>query len=341
MTATQGLSSFAASPRLRALTADRPFLVAIATVNAIFGIGAAFILIPLTYGSDAAIYQRGAQGIHDGFYAKDFFYAPLTGILATPLTWVPLPVAALAMALIGLAILTLGVARETASLATVDRVLVFVAALGFVPVTYELITGQVTMLIAAALYPVRERDGLARGIGVGLVLALFAKPMLLPVLVWMLLWRRQALVGTIVAAAAVTVLGVVLLGTGIYGAWVDAVVGTGKIVRPGNMALTDLASPALVLGLSVVAIALAGWAMIRDERRGFVAALTVAMLVAPFTLMYQVSILLLAVRPALAVVPRATRILALVANPAVLAAFIPWAGAVLVAVTPFTRRRPE
>ena len=63
-------------------------------LNAIFGIGAAFILIPLTFGSDATIYRRGAQGIHDGFYAKDFLYAPLTGILATPLTWVPLPVAA-------------------------------------------------------------------------------------------------------------------------------------------------------------------------------------------------------------------------------------------------------
>ncbi len=245
------------------------------------------------------------------------------------------------MALIGLAILTIGVAWETRRLAAVDRVLVFIAALGFAPVTYELITGQVTMLIAAALYPVRERDGFVRGVGLGIALALFAKPMLLPVLVWMLVWRRQALVGTLAAAAAVTVLGVVLLGTGIYAAWVDAVVGTGKIVRPGNVALTSLDQPAVVLALSVVAIALAGWAIIRDERRGFVAALVGAMLVAPFTLMYQVSILLLAVRPALAVTPRATKVLALIANPAVLVAFIPWAGAALVAVAPFRRRRPE
>ena len=341
MTATSGLSSLAASPRVRALTADRPYLVAIATVNAIFGLGAAAILIPLSYGSDAAIYRRGAQGILDGFYAKDFFYSPLTGILATPLTWIPLPAASLVMALIGLAILAIGVAWETRRLAAVDRVLVFIAALGFAPVTYELITGQVTMLIAAALYPVRERDGYVRGVGLGIALALFAKPMLLPVLVWMLLWRRQALVGTLAAAAVVTVAGVALLGTGIYAAWVDAVVGTGKIVRPGNISLTSLEPSAVVVALSVVAIALAGWAIVRDERRGFVAALTGAMLVAPFTLMYQVSILLLAVRPALAVAPRATKVLALIANPAVLVAFIPWAGAALVAVAPWRRRRPE
>jgi hypothetical protein len=55
--------------------------------------------------------------------------------------------------------------------------------------------------------------------------------------------------------------------------------------------------------------------------------------------MYAVSILLLAVRPALAVAPRATRVLAFIANPAVLVAFMAWAGAVLLAVAPWPRRR--
>jgi hypothetical protein len=50
--------------------------------------------------------------------------------------------------------------------------------------------------------------------------------------------------------------------------------------------------------------------------------------------MYSVSILLLAVRPALAIVPRATRLLAFVANPAVLVAFLAWAAVVLVSVVP-------
>ena len=54
--------------------------------------------------------------------------------------------------------------------------------------------------------------------------------------------------------------------------------------------------------------------------------------------MYQVSILVVAVRPALAVAPRATRVLALVANPAVLVAFMAWAAAALVSVVPFHRR---
>ena len=68
--------------RLRRLTADRPVLVAIATINAIFGVAAAAILFPLTFGSDAEIYRRGALGIPHGSIAKDFLYPPLTGILS-------------------------------------------------------------------------------------------------------------------------------------------------------------------------------------------------------------------------------------------------------------------
>jgi len=54
--------------------------------------------------------------------------------------------------------------------------------------------------------------------------------------------------------------------------------------------------------------------------------------------MYQVSILLVAVRPALAVGPRVTRGLALIANPAMLVAFMAWAAAALLSVVPFRRR---
>ncbi len=135
-----------------------------------------------------------------------------------------------------------GVAIETDRLELVDRVLILVAALGFLPVTYELITGQVTMLIAAAVWAVRDRDGLARGIAVGLVLGLFAKPMLLPLLVWMLIRRRRALASALVTAVAVTIAGVALLGPDIYRAWIDAIVGTGQITRPGNLALTAWAT---------------------------------------------------------------------------------------------------
>ena len=155
----------------------------------------------------------------------------------------------------------------------IDRILIVIAAVTFVPVVYELLLGQVTMLIAAAIYPVRDRDGVRRGIPLGIVLALIPKPMLLPVLLWMLVRRRHALLGTIAAAAAMTLIGVVLMGPDIYRAWVDVLTATGEITRRGNLALTSIDAPAITAILLIATIAAAAWAVLRDDRRGFVAVL--------------------------------------------------------------------
>jgi uncharacterized membrane protein YkvI len=55
-------------------------------------------------------------------------------------------------------------------------------------------------------------------------------------------------------------------------------------------------------------------AILRDRSRGFVASLIAGLLLAPYSLLYAFSILLLAVKPALEFAPRATRGLALISN---------------------------
>ena len=302
----------------------RPFLVAIAVLNAMTGTAAAAVLIPTTFGGDVDIFRRGSIGVGEGSIAPGFLYAPLFGLLATPLTWPPFEVAATVVSLAGLAVLLLGVALETRGRATIDRALVAVAAVTFLPVVYELITGQVTLFIAAAIYPLRDRDGWRRGIAHGVVMGLIPKPLLVPLLLWMLLYRRRASVAAVAVALGVTIVGVALLGPDLYRGWAAALVGTGQITRNGNLALNALEPPWLA-GCLWLASAAAGLLIIaRLEAAGFVAALVVAMLVQPFTLTYAASILLLAVRPALKLMPRATRWLSLAGNPAVLAGFVPW-----------------
>jgi hypothetical protein len=56
------------------------------------------------------------------------------------------------------------------------------------------------------------------------------------------------------------------------------------------------------------------WAIRKDATRGFVASLFAGLLLAPYSLLYAFSILLLAVKPMLVIAPRTTRALALVAN---------------------------
>lgn len=319
---------------------DRLLLAAIATINGISGLWALTLLGPLAAGADVETYRRGVMGVQAGVYAPGFLYAPLVAVLAMPLTWMPSHVAAMFMTGLGLVVLAAGLRHETRGLDRVDRVLISVSVLGFIPVVYELLLGQVTLLIAGAIYLIRDRDGLARGLPMGLALALVPKPVLIPVMVWMLIRRPRATAGAIIGAAVATIAGVLLLGVGIYAKWLAALVETGQITRRGNVSLTVLEEPAIVLPMVVLTSLAVLWAIVAEERRGFVASLVGAMLIQPFTLMYAASMLLIAVGPALAVAPRALRVLAVTANAGVILAFPAWAMAALLAMLPIRARHP-
>ena len=323
----------------------RPLLVAVAAVNATMGLAVAAILGPLAFGADADTIRRCALFLSEGRTDCGFPYPPLTALAARPLTWVSPTGAAVVMTLIGLAVLMSGVAVETRGQTPIDRVLTAVAALGFAPAVYNLLLGQTTLLIAAALYPaVRRADSFLAGIPLGVALALAPKPMLLPVLAWMLIWRRRALGSALLTAAALTCLGLALVGVDQYRVWLSVATGWGQVSLSGNFSRGNfsLLSPGLdatTLVLAAVVGATTLWVIVQDCPRGFVAALFASLLLAPYTNLYAASILLLAVKPALAFAPRATRALALVANPTLvfLLALAPWSVAGLVTCLPLPR----
>ncbi len=330
---------------MRERWSGRPLLVAVAALNAVTGVAAAVVLAPLIYGDDADLFRRCAQYLAAGRSGCNFPYPPLTALVAQPLTWVSPTTAAVIMTLIGLAILVSGVWLETRGQAPVDRVLVGIAVLGFGPVVHELLLGQTTLLIAAALYPVvRRPDAFRTGVALGLAMALAPKPMLLPILAWMLVWRRRGLAAALLTAVALTGLGVALVGVSQYLDWVSVATGFGHVSLEGNFSrgsfsLLSHGMNPMVLALMGVVGVLTLWAIVRDAPRGFVAALFASLLVAPYTMLYAASIMLLAVKPALAFAPRATRVLALVANPVLLflAALAPWSLVGLAVCVPLPR----
>ena len=324
----------------------RPLLVAVAAMNGITGLAVAAILAPTAFGADAGTFRRCALFVVGGRTDCGFLVSPLFALVARPLTWASPTTAAVAMTLLSVTILLAGVTLETRGRPLVDRVLVAVAALGFAPVVYELLLGQMTLLIAVALYPaVRRTDAFRTGIPVGIVLALVPKPLLLPVLVWMLVWRRRALIAATLTALALTCLGLALMGPDQYRAWVSVLTGAGRASVAGTFSLSlagnfslwplDPAKIAIAAAVGVAAL----WTILRDCPRGFVAALLAGLLVAPYTGLYAASILLLAVKPALGFAPRATRVLALIANPALvlLLALAAWSVASLAVCLGFVR----
>ena len=327
----------------------RPTLFAVAVMNVITGLGLGATIAEEVFGADSGLYRRCALLLAEGGTEScGMLYSPLTALVARPLTWVTPTTAMVAMTLIGAAILLVGVMLETRGQAAVDRVLVAMAALTFAPVVYELLLGQTTLLIAATIYLVARRpDGFRNGIPFGIALALAPKPLLLPFLVWMLAWRRRALMGTVVATLTLTAVGVALLGLDQYREWLSALTGAGRESLAGtfgpslhgNFSIWPLNPATLLLACAVAAATL--WAILRDPARGLVAALLAGLLLAPYSGLYAFSILLLAVKPALAFAPRATRALASTANlaGALVGVLTAWTVAGLVACLPLKRPR--
>ena len=327
----------------------RPTLFAVVVMNVITGLGVASILAPMA-GWDSGLYRHCALLLAEGQTAFcGFLYSPLMALVARPLTWLSPTTSAITMTLVGCSIVLIGVLLETRGKAAIDRVLVAIAALTFAPVVYELLLGQTTLLIAAALYPLARRpDGFRNGIPFGIALALAPKPLLFPILVWLLVWRRRGLAGTVLAALLLTGVGVVFVGIDQYRDWIlvlggagrESVAGTLTLSLHGNFSLWPL-NPATFALAGVVAAATL-WTIVRDSSRGFVAALLAGLLLAPYSGMYAFSILLLAVKPALEFAPHATRALALIAN--LLGAYLPvpiaWALAALFECLPW-RQHPR
>ena len=218
----------------------RPTLVAIALMNVITGLAMGAGIAGANFGVDSGLYRQCAVLLAQGQTEFcGFLYSPLMALAAWPLTWVSATAAGLIMSFIGGAILLAGVALETRGRALVDRVLIGIAVFTFAPVVYELLLGQTTLLIAATLYPIaRRQDGFRNGIPFGVALALAPKPLLVPVLVWMLVWRRKALTATILTAAILTGIGVAALGFDQYRSWFMVLTGAGRESVSGTFVLS-------------------------------------------------------------------------------------------------------
>src|SRR5205823_656107 len=100
-----------------------------------------------------------------------------------------------------------------------------------------------------------RRDSWTSGIALGLILATAPKPQLIPILIWMVIYRRQALVGAGLTAALASLAALLVIGIGPYAAWIE-VLRTPLYFEShmeGNLT-PDAVVPALAVPIKVVAI---------------------------------------------------------------------------------------
>jgi hypothetical protein len=206
-----------------------------------------------------------------------------------------------------------------------------VAVIGFLPVLYDLELGNVTVLVLVAVAAIAwTPDRLTTGIPLGLMLATAPKPQLIPVLVWLAVAHRRALVGAVTTATLATLVGLALTGPGAYRAWVDALrapayLNSGEVI---NLALWSL-PPLVALPCAVAAIAAFVIALRRGYWPGLVAAICLGLLLAPYTLIYGAALLPVAAPAAVRASPRAALGLAITAPVALVVAFPAWVGLAL------------
>jgi hypothetical protein len=311
-------------------------IFAVAAINGVIGAAVAVLIAPHTWSVDADRNLAAAQALAAGTFGQDsgYLYSPLAAALTMPVAGLlPATLATGGWLAARLAVLLGGVARETNRLSTPNRILVAIAAVSFVPVLYDLLLGNVSILIVAVLALIAwSDDGYLTGLPMGLLLATVPKPALIPILLWMLVYRRKSFLSALGSAAIFTGLGLIVFGGSTYAGWLQvllhpAYLGTQQL---GNLALTAMLPPALAWPLVGLTIAASLIALRRGEAPGLIACLCAGLLIAPYTMAYGAVLLLLAVRPLARVAPTRTFLLAVSSSLGVVI-FLPlWVGAILI-----------
>jgi Glycosyltransferase family 87 len=233
----------------------------------------------------AAVISTGG----DPYSVAGYYYSPIAALLFLPLTIPGVEAGLWIWFGLKVAILAWWVIDATRGLRTPNRALValFVATLVFV--IDDFLLGNVSIVVGAAIYLAASRDRAWAGIPIGIVLAAFAKPLVLPFLAWLVVYRRGGAVAAVVTALAATAVGVAALGLPAYQSYLEALSAASRLDFSWSIGLAGVA-PGLLLPASIVVLVTFGlllWKS-RDESSLLVWSLLVGLIAAPYVGHYSV-----------------------------------------------------
>lgn len=302
---------------------------------AIVGASAWVTLAPSAWAVDARRNLAAAEALLAGTFGsvEGYLYSPLAALLTVPFTWIPENAAIMAWLLLKVVVMAAGTLVILRGRPHAERIAAVIVAIAFLPILYDLELGNVTVPLVAAIAVVAWcDDSYAAGVPLGIALATVPKPQLIPVLVWMLLFRRRALGGALVTAAGATGCAILVLGVDPYRLWVDALRAPPYLQgsQAGNSSLWTLPAPAA----AIASLAAAGATLLafrRGQWPGLAAALCLGLLVAPYTFVYAAGVLLCVVPTVWLSSPRVLLGLAVLAPLGLVFAMPAWVAAVLAA----------
>ena len=232
-----------------------------------------------------------------------FLYPPLAAIVGAPFSTLSFDVVSLAYAGLKVAIAIACVASLTTGWRLGARVLALIGLVMCLPFLHDVMLGNANVLLVAAALPAVMGPRQPRsGVLFGLATAVVAKPLVVPILLWLLVWRRAAFLGAVASGLAATAFGLLVAGPSAYADWVSALVGGTRYAAPfaGNHGVTALV-PDLWLPIAVVvATGLVFVLLRRGPETGLAWAVTAGLLIAPYAGTYGALPIALAL-PAMAI----------------------------------------
>jgi hypothetical protein len=301
---------------MRRLAHDLPPVVpaAVAVFIATFGVAAAirWNLPGMDWGIDTRRMLEAGARLRAGaspYADPSYYYSPLAALLAAPLSVLPGGWVAAAWAGAKVAIVA-GAAWTLTSRASMPaRTMAVLASLTFLPVIEDVWQGNVSTLIAAGMaWVVWGRRSPGSGILLGLVLATGPKPIALPFVVWMLAWRREALIGTIASGAFTTSIALVLTGPDMFVDFVHALLdGPSRMVTYAGNLVPAAVAPQLAVPAGILAMGCFAWVLLRrGEVAGLIWAVTSGVFITAVAGVYSMVPLLVAGAAAFPLAPRRT-----------------------------------
>ena len=226
--------------------------------------------------SASKIYLNGG----DPYSLPGYLYSPFAPILTAPLAIAPFGLGVLFLIKVEL------VAGYTWRL---FGPLAAVAVLLSPPISSDLLLGNVNLvLIAAAVWAVSS-DRFVSGAALGILLAAFPKPMFLPILLWMAMYRRHATIGVLAGLAVSSAIGAALAGPSAYLGYAELLLRGGGVTSHfvGNAGLTfNDPTAGFVVGLAALAAFL--WSLsTRDPPTSLMIAAAAGMLVGTYQPLYS------------------------------------------------------
>jgi glycosyl transferase family 87 len=277
----------------------------------------------------------------DPYSVPGNLYPPPGAFLLTPLTPLGPEAGVWASFAIKVAIVVVCVVDATGGRRPAVRLLALAFTATSLAILDDLWLGNVSILLAAAIYLAVSRDRPWAAVPLGIGLALLAKPFIVPVVLWFLVYRRRSAVAMLGTAVIVTLLAALAMGPGVYRDYFEALRAATGIDLSYGQGLAAIA-PALLIPSSVLLGALYVlllWRS-RDEASLLMWALLLGLVAAPYVVPYSIAPVFAAIPAFARAHPSRTLVLAAAVAPLALISIMAATAVALVVAFPVDVLKP-